>query len=127
MSLIDYSLKDCQCGRAVELERWEDSPGHFATFVECKCGIHLAMRTSKKEDKLAAETIKMWNKRLKRRLMKTGIKSCFCGSKNVAVHKYSSPDNYSVICSECFRGTDELMDKGLLNEEEAIAIWNNEI
>ena len=127
MALLDYSLKNCQCGKPVELERWETAPGHFANFIECSCGIHLAMRVSKKEDQLAASTIKIWNKRLKRKKQKSGIKTCFCGSKNVTVHKYNSPDTVSVICNDCFRGTDELMDKGLLTEAEAIEVWNHEL
>lgn len=127
MALVNYDLKNCQCDKPVELQRWEDKPGHFATFVECDCGINMAMRVSKKEDLLAANTIKIWNKRNKRKMMKSGIKTCFCGSKNVNITKYEEHNTVSVICNECYRQTDEMQSDGSwTTEEKAKEIWNNE-
>lgn len=128
MSLLDYTLKNCQCGREVELQRWKVGDDKFCVFIECSCGINMASRISKKEDKLAASMIKIWNTRKPRKKMEGGIKSCFCGSKDVHFVEFDEkPKTSAIICYNCYRETDEIaFDGHFYTKDELKEIWNHE-
>ena len=121
----DHIMLPCQtCGGTASLEVWEEF-GKTHAYVECDCGLITAMKSSVKGDKMIADIIKKYTKSKPRTLMDSGLKSCFCGSTDVAIEEFGT--SRFVMCYNCFRTTEEgNSDGSFKTREQSIELWNTE-
>lgn len=121
----DNIMLKCQtCGGEASLETWEEN-GKTHAYIECECGLITAMQSSSKGDKLIANIIKRYNKSESRVFMKSGLKTCFCGSSKISIEKFEA--SCYIMCYECFRTTEEGNSDGSYKTvDQAIELWNRE-